>query len=189
MKTIRNWLDQLKEPERTEALSNMCPSGMTEKEDCLGDALFAAFTWGNTTQGNEYWSEIQRAIRSETYYDAPQQTLEEFEGKAKAFMQKAAEEAHKPSILPSDATERKEYEIFSGFFAYFPHAIAAVSRHSHNGSKQHNPDQPTKWDMDKSQDERDAMLRHMLEGDWEAVAWRAMSNLERELTNKSIYND
>jgi len=189
MKTIRNWLDQLKEPERTNALSNMKPSGTIEKEDCQSEALRAAFNWGHSPQGGEYWAKIFEELRSKTYYDAPQHTPEEFEGKAKASLQKAAEEAHKPSILPSDATERKEYEIYSGFFAYFPHAIAAVSRHSHNGSKQHNPDKPTMWDMDKSQDERDAMLRHMLEGDWEAVAWRAMSNLERELTNKSIYND
>ena len=189
MKTIRNWLDQLKEPERTNALSNMEPSGMTDKADRQSEALGKAFNWSFTPQGYEYWLGICTRIDNGTYYDAPQHTPEEFDTKAKDTIQKAAQEAHKPAILPSDATERKSYEIFSGFFAYFPHAIAAVSRHSHNGSKQHNPDKPTTWDMDKSQDERDAMLRHMLEGDWEAVAWRAMSNLERELTNKSIYND
>jgi hypothetical protein len=160
----------------------MAPVGMTEKEASLEEAILAAFDWGLSPQGNDYWSKLHSKVSNDQYYDAPQHTPEEFEAKAKDIIQKAA-------ILPSDATERKSYELFSGFFAYFPNAIAAVSRHSHNGSKQHNPDKPTMWDMDKSQDERDAMLRHMLEGDWEAVAWRAMANLERELTNKSIYKD
>jgi hypothetical protein len=97
MKTIRNWLDQLKEPERTEALSNMKPSGTIEKEDFQSEALRTAFAWDCTTQGFEYWSEIQRAIRSGTYYDAPQHTPEEFDTKAKTTIQKAAQEAHKPS--------------------------------------------------------------------------------------------
>ena len=41
--------------------------------------------------------------------------------------------------------------------------------------------------MDKSSDELDAMMRHILEEDWEAVAWRAMANLERKLTGKCQY--
>ena len=194
MKTTLNHLKDLREEHAIKAIANLYAQD-TDGEIAsteyllLETALFNAFDWESSPQKEAYWDSIWKSILDGDYFDAPQHTPEEFDTKAKATMQKAAQEAHKPSILPSDATERKEYELYSGFFAYFPHAIAAVSRHSHNGSKQHNPDQPTKWDMDKSQDERDAMLRHMLEGDWEAVAWRAMANLERELTGKCQYTN
>ncbi len=36
----------------------------------------------------------------------------------------------------------------------------------------------------KSTDELDAMLRHMIEGEWDAVAWRALANCEREAIKK-----
>ncbi len=91
------------------------------------------------------------------------------------------------SPLPTDAAERKEYVIYSGFMTYFPHAIAAVSHMSYQGNLQHHPDKPLHWDMDKSSDELDALMRHMLEDDWEAVAWRALANLERKLTGKCQY--
>ena len=41
------------------------------------------------------------------------------------------------------------------------------------------------WDRDKSKDELDAMMRHVLEEDWAQVAWRAMANLEKKLEEKS----
>ena len=39
-------------------------------------------------------------------------------------------------------------------------------------------------DKIKSTDELDALMRHLLEGDWAAVAWRAMANLQRECDDK-----
>jgi hypothetical protein len=89
--------------------------------------------------------------------------------------------------LPSDAAERKTYPIYSGFITYFPHAIAAVSHLSYLGNQQHHPDKPLHWDKEKSSDERDAMMRHVIDGDWEQVAWRALANLERKLTNTCNY--
>jgi hypothetical protein len=86
--------------------------------------------------------------------------------------------------LPSDAAERKTYPIYSGFVRYFPNAMAAVSHQSWIGNQQHHPDKPLHWDKSKSTDELDAMMRHLIEGDWAAVAWRAMANLEREITNE-----
>ena len=35
----------------------------------------------------------------------------------------------------------------------------------------------------KSQDELDALMRHLFEGDWASVAWRALANLQRECDN------
>lgn len=91
------------------------------------------------------------------------------------------------SPLPTNSAERKTFPVYSGFVKYFPNAIAAVSHHSWVGNRQHHPDKPLHWDMDKSSDELDALMRHILEEDWEAVAWRAMSNLERKLTGKCQY--
>ena len=45
------------------------------------------------------------------------------------------------------------------------------------------------WDPEKSKDELDALMRHMIEGDWDKVAWRALANLERKLTGKCSYED
>ena len=36
------------------------------------------------------------------------------------------------------------------------------------------------WAKEKASDELDAMMRHLLEEDWTAVAWRALANLQRQ---------
>ena len=91
--------------------------------------------------------------------------------------------------LPTDAKERKKYPMYSGLIKYFPHALAAVSHCSYQGNEQHPPDKPLHWDMDKSADELDALIRHMVEEDWDKVAWRALANLERKLTGKCSYSN
>jgi len=89
--------------------------------------------------------------------------------------------------LPTDSAERKTYPVYSGFINYFPNAVAAVSHLSYEGNLQHHPDKPLHWDMDKSTDELDALMRHIIDEDWVHVAWRAMANLERKLTGKCTY--
>ena len=37
------------------------------------------------------------------------------------------------------------------------------------------------WNRALSGDELDAMMRHVIDKDWEQVAWRAMANLEKQL--------
>jgi len=94
--------------------------------------------------------------------------------------------------LPTDAKTRKGIPIFSGFLAYFPHAIAAAAQLSRVGNDQHNPGQPLHWAKEKSSDEPDALLRHAtdmaidpLHRDPDGVLaatkalWRAAANLER----------
>ncbi len=83
--------------------------------------------------------------------------------------------------LPTDSATRKKIPLFSGLFDFFPDAMAAIAHRSYVGSKQHHPDEPVSWDRSKSRDELDAMLRHVLDGDWEAVAWRACSNLQKKI--------
>jgi hypothetical protein len=84
-------------------------------------------------------------------------------------------------MLPENAEERKKCAVYRGFFAYFPDAIAAVATHSVQSNEQHNPGTEPHWDRSKSPDELDAMLRHVLEQEWVAVAWRAMANLQKQI--------
>jgi len=67
------------------------------------------------------------------------------------------------TTLPKDAKERKQYPLATGFFDYFPDAIAAVAHVSWIGNEQHNPGQPLHWAREKSKDHADTALRHFAE--------------------------
>jgi len=93
--------------------------------------------------------------------------------------------------LPTDAQARKNIPVYSGFIKYFPDAICEVAALSKVGNDQHNPGQPLHWAKEKSGDELDALMRHLIDdasgvpvdadGIEHAVkvAWRAMANLQR----------
>jgi hypothetical protein len=92
--------------------------------------------------------------------------------------------------LPTDPKARKAAPVFSGVLKYFPDAIAAVAELSRIGNEQHNPGSPLHWDRSKSQDEGDALARHLLEAgtiDTDGVrhstkvAWRALALLQKEI--------
>jgi len=92
--------------------------------------------------------------------------------------------------LPSDSRERKETPVFSGFFRYFPSAIAEVAKLSKIGNDKHNPGEPLHHARGKSNDHADCLLRHLMqlgEPDDDGlshtvkVAWRAMALLQEEL--------
>ena len=87
------------------------------------------------------------------------------------------------TLLPSNAEERKAIPVYTGFIQYFPRAIIEVTKLSAKGNIQHGIGDGSSpvWDRAKSPDEKDAMMRHIIDGDWAAVAWRAMANLEKEL--------
>ena len=84
--------------------------------------------------------------------------------------------------FPKDAAERKTYPVFKGLLDYFPHACAAVAHHSHVSNEQHNPGEPMHWAREKSVGNGDQIVRHLMEGDYAAMAWRALELLERSLT-------
>ena len=87
-----------------------------------------------------------------------------------------------PYKLPAGALARKNIPVYSGFFKYFPRAIAEVSRISLIGGIQHGQTRETlHWDRPKSGDELDALLRHVMDQDWGQVAWRALAHLEKHL--------
>lgn len=98
--------------------------------------------------------------------------------------------------LPTDKKARKETPIYSGVLMYFPDALAEVAHVSFIGNQQHNPGEPLHWAKEKSQDEPDACVRHLLESVDEngmprkdedntyhaaKVAWRALAHLQRLL--------
>lgn len=102
------------------------------------------------------------------------------------------------STLPADAQARKDIPIFSGFINYFPDAIAAVAELSRIGNDQHNPGKPLHWDRSKSGDEKDALMRHLVEAGTidtdnvrhsTKVAWRALANLQKELEEANAEKD
>jgi len=97
------------------------------------------------------------------------------------------------TTLPTEAGERKQFPIASGFMDYFPDAIVAVSHISYLGNEQHNPGQPLHWSRSKSSDESDTLLRHFLQRgtlDVDGVrhsaklAWRALALLQKEIETK-----
>lgn len=73
---------------------------------------------------------------------------------------------------------------------YFPDALLEVAYTSWIGNEQHNPGEPLHWDKEKSTDEADALIRHLMEAgtlDTDGVrhsakvAWRALALLQREI--------
>ena len=81
-------------------------------------------------------------------------------------------------LLPTNSDERKRVPLYSGVIAYFPAALVAIAKRSQEGNDQHNPNQPMHWARCKSADHLDALARHLAEGDWVGVAWRALANLQ-----------
>lgn len=93
-------------------------------------------------------------------------------------------------MITKDARERKGLPVTTGVLDYFPDALLEVARCSFVGNQQHNPGQPLHWAKEKSTDEADALVRHLLErGKLDTdgvrhsakVAWRALAMLQREI--------
>lgn len=98
---------------------------------------------------------------------------------------------------PMDHKERKGTPIFRGVLMYFPRALVAVAQCSVAGNEQHHPGQPLHWDKNKSTDEADALVRHLMASgtlDTDGirhsakVAWRALALLEREIEGEQNAN-
>lgn len=93
----------------------------------------------------------------------------------------------------TEAENRKMLPVYSGVLSYFPDAILAVANVSFVGNEQHNKGEPLHWDRSKSQDEPDALMRHLIDHasgniyDTDGtlhlakVAWRSLSLLQKYL--------
>ncbi len=91
---------------------------------------------------------------------------------------------------PGSPEWRKQRPLYSGVLTYFPDALMEVAHCSWVGNQQHNPGQPLHWAKEKSTDEPDALVRHLLEAGTRdtdgvrhsaKVAWRALALLQREI--------
>ncbi len=93
----------------------------------------------------------------------------------------------------SEAQKRKETPMYRGLLAYFPLALAEVSRVSLAGHKQHADEgEDMRWYRDRSMDQEDALIRHLADHSVNPVdddgllhlgkvAWRALAALQIEL--------
>jgi len=90
------------------------------------------------------------------------------------------------------AKDRKQRPVYSGVLKYFPDAIREVAFVSYIGNQQHHPDKELHWDRNKSTDELDALMRHLICAGTKdkdgvrhsaKVAWRALANLQKEIEN------
>jgi len=94
--------------------------------------------------------------------------------------------------------KRKQIPLYSGLLKYFPDALCEVAKVSYIGSKQHHPNEPLHWDRNKSTDDLDALMRHLIESGKKdtddilhsaKVAWRALANLQKELESKNVRSE
>ena len=92
--------------------------------------------------------------------------------------------------MTTDPKQRKTYPLATGVLDYFPDALTEVAYVSYVGNQQHNPGQPLHWAKEKSTDEPDALMRHLIQRgtiDTDGirhsakVAWRALALLQREI--------
>ncbi len=56
--TIRQWLSELEEPYRTQALVLTPMRNMKKTASSKIDALHSAFIWGDTPQKHRYWKKL-----------------------------------------------------------------------------------------------------------------------------------
>jgi hypothetical protein len=93
-------------------------------------------------------------------------------------------------MLPTDAKERKAVPICTGCLDYFPLALAEIAKVSVIGNDQHNPGEPLHWAKEKSTDEADCIVRHLIQRGTRdtdgarhsaKTAWRALALLQREI--------
>jgi len=100
-------------------------------------------------------------------------------------------------MLPTDPQKRKATPIYSGVLMYFPDALAAVAEVSRMGNEQHNPGQPLHWAREKSTDQMDAAVRHIIDGGTSRLdtdggrhlakaAWRILAQLQLEIEENKI---
>lgn len=55
MKTIKEWLEELPEPYRTQSINNTPKKVLEVYKQSLEKALLASFVWKNSKEGHGYW--------------------------------------------------------------------------------------------------------------------------------------
>lgn len=65
--------------------------------------------------------------------------------------------------LPTDPEERKQLQLYTFMFGYFPDAWLEVVRIARLGNEQHNPGEPLHWARGKSTDQMNAAFNHVFD--------------------------
>tara|TARA_R110001592_G_scaffold46345_1_gene147545 strand:+ start:143 stop:511 length:369 start_codon:yes stop_codon:yes gene_type:complete len=100
--------------------------------------------------------------------------------------------------MEKNKQKRKEIPLYSGLVKYFPDALCEVARVSYIGSKQHHPDEDLHWDREKSRDDLDALMRHLMENGMHdidgarhsaKIAWRALAHLQKEIEEDKVRDE
>ena len=61
-KTIREWFDELPEPQRSQAIENCDVEDLDLLVDSLLNACLGAFNWKKSPQGHGYWDSIYEEL-------------------------------------------------------------------------------------------------------------------------------
>ncbi len=118
-------------------------------------------------------------------------TMEEWDASNKKYYEKLKEGRREID----KAEQRKQRPVYRGVLKYFPDAIMEVANCSYICNEQHNPGEPMHWAKEKSTDEHDALVRHLMEAGTvdsdgirhsTKVAWRALAALQRELEAEDV---
>ena len=67
MKRIKQYFEELQEPCRSQAIANTTKNDLENYATSLENALFQAFIWRNTIEGNKYWENLFRNHRAEQF--------------------------------------------------------------------------------------------------------------------------
>jgi len=120
-----------------------------------------------------------------------------FSGISYSALKSYSESFKQLEVKEVELNPRKSYPMYRGLFKYFPNALMEVSKVSLVANKQHNEGDEIYWNREKSTDNEDAMLRHMVDFakgssvdedglmSLAKVAWRALASLEIELEKKA----
>lgn len=65
MANIKEQLESLPEPFRTQALMNMNNTKAHREADKKSTAISEAFSWGNTPQGSTYWGNLHNKYQDD----------------------------------------------------------------------------------------------------------------------------
>jgi hypothetical protein len=64
-KKIREWLNELPQEIKEKALANTSSAVADTDEPSLSEAIAASFSWGNSPEGHDYWSDIYKSLEKE----------------------------------------------------------------------------------------------------------------------------
>lgn len=114
MKTIREWLNELPEPYRTQALNNTTKYNLDKEKKSLSDALLGAFFWFDSPEHFSYWGNLHDKIifKVENHFDT-QSTFEALNQRAILWAEQKGILEHGTDIGQAKKTVEESEELFS----------------------------------------------------------------------------